>query len=270
MSEARDPRTGKGLSAEALLDETRTLFFAGYETAATGLTWALYLLARHPDVAEKLANRTPRIISLDLPGHGESSSEESSLWQAAQQIVDICGEATYIGYSLGARVALHCALQSPSSVKRLVLCGATPGLRSNEEREARRVADEKIAQSIEQTPLADFLNTWTRQAIFDGYVPDEKDISIRLCNKASGLAMSLRTMGTGTQEDLWEKLSQLPMPVLLVTGEEDYKFSQIAAEMKALIGTTAQHIQIPQCGHSVPFQKPAEFCSVVSQFILSH
>jgi pimeloyl-ACP methyl ester carboxylesterase len=60
------------------------------------------------------------------------------------------------------------------------------------------------------------------------------------------------------------------MPVLLVTGEEDYKFSQIAAEMKALIGTTAQHIQIPQCGHSVPFQKPAEFCSVVSQFILSH
>ena len=221
-------------------------------------------------LAEKLANRTPRIISLDLPGHGESSSEESSLWQAAQQIVDICGEATYIGYSLGARVALHCALQSPSSVKRLVLCGATPGLRSNEEREARRVADEKIAQSIEQTPLADFLNTWTRQAIFDGYVPDEKDISIRLCNKATGLAMSLRTMGTGTQEDLWEKLSQLPMPVLLVTGEEDYKFSQIAAEMKALIGTTAQHIQIPQCGHSVPFQKPAEFCSVVSQFILSH
>jgi 2-succinyl-6-hydroxy-2,4-cyclohexadiene-1-carboxylate synthase len=95
-------------------------------------------------------------------------------------------------------------------------------------------------------------------------------MSIRLGNKASGLAMSLRTMGTGTQEDLWERLSQLSMPVLLVTGEEDHKFSNIAVEMKALIGTTAQHAQIPQCGHSVPFQKPAEFCSVVSQFILSH
>jgi 2-succinyl-6-hydroxy-2,4-cyclohexadiene-1-carboxylate synthase len=221
-------------------------------------------------LAEELADRNPHIISVDLPGHGQSSAQEVNLWQAAQQIVDICGEATYIGYSLGARVALHCALQSSSSVKRLVLCGATPGLRSNEEREARRVADENIAQSIEQTPLADFLNTWTRQAIFDGYVPDEKDISIRLCNKASGLAMSLRTLGTGTQEDLWERLPQLPMPVLLVTGEEDHKFSNIAVEMKALIGTTAQHIQIPQCGHSVPFQKPAEFCSVVSQFILSH
>ncbi len=221
-------------------------------------------------LAEELAHHYPRISSVDLPGHGLSSAQELNLWQAAQQIVDICGEATYIGYSLGARVALHCALQSPSSVKRLVLCGAAPGLRSSEEREARRVADENIAQNIEQTPLADFLNTWTRQSIFDGYVPDEMDMSIRLNNDPSGLAMSLRTMGTGTQDDLWERLSELSMPVLLVTGEEDYKFSNIAVEMKALIGTAAQHVQIRQCGHSVPFQKPAEFCSLVSQFILSH
>jgi 2-succinyl-6-hydroxy-2,4-cyclohexadiene-1-carboxylate synthase len=221
-------------------------------------------------LAEELAHHNPHIIAVDLPGHGESSSEKSNLWQAAQQIVDICGEATYIGYSLGARVALHCALLSPRSVKRLILCGATAGLRSNDEREARRVADENIAQNIEQTSLADFLNTWTRQALFDGYVPDEMDMSIRLNNDASGLAMSLRTMGTGTQDDLWERLSQLSMPVLLVTGEEDHKFSNIADEMKALIGTAAQHVQIPQCGHSVPFQKPTEFCSLVSQFILSH
>lgn len=219
-------------------------------------------------LAKDLAGRAPHIISVDLPGHGESSAQEVNLWQAAQQIVELCGEATYIGYSLGARMALHCALQSPSSVKRLVLCGATPGLRSNEEREARRVADENIAQNIEQTPLAEFLNTWTRQAIFDGYVPDETDISIRLKNNPSGLAQSLRTMGTGTQENLWNRLSELSMPVLLITGEDDHKFSNIAVEMQALIGPAAQHAQIPQCGHSVPFQKPAEFCSVVSQFIL--
>jgi 2-succinyl-6-hydroxy-2,4-cyclohexadiene-1-carboxylate synthase len=221
-------------------------------------------------LVKELAHHNPHIIAVDLPGHGESSSEESDLWQAAQQIVDICGEATYIGYSLGARVALHCALLSPRSVKRLVLCGVTPGLRSNEERKARRVADETIAQTIEQTPLADFLNSWTRQALFDGYVPDEKDMSIRLKNVPGGLAMSLRTMGTGAQEDLWNRLSELTMPLQLVTGEEDQKFTHIAMEMKDLIGPTAQHAQIPQCGHSVPFQKPAEFCSLVSQFILSH
>jgi len=223
-----------------------------------------------PKLVQDLSTLSPQVISVDLPGHGESSAQEVNLWKAAQQIVELCGEATYIGYSLGARVALHCALQSPRSVKRLVLCGATPGLRSNEERQARRVADESIAQTIEQTPLAEFLSTWTRQAIFDGYVPDETDISIRLKNNPSGLAQSLRTMGTGTQEDLWNRLSELSMPVLLITGEDDHKFSQTAVEMKALIGTAAQHAQVPHSGHSVPFHKPTEFCSVVSQFILSH
>ncbi len=222
-----------------------------------------------PKLVQGLSVLSPQVISVDLPGHGESSSETCNLWQAAQQIVELCGEATYIGYSLGARVALHCALQSPRSVKRLILCGATPGLRSNEERQARRVADENIAQTIEQTPLAEFLNNWARQAIFEGYVPDEMDMSIRLTNNPSGLAQSLRTMGTGTQEDLWNRLSELSMPVLLITGEDDHKFSQIAVEMKALIGTAAQHAQVSHSGHSVPFQKPTEFCSVVSQFILS-
>lgn len=62
MTSARDPRTGRGFSQEALLDETRTLFFAGYETAATGMTWALYLLARHPEAARKLADELDRVL----------------------------------------------------------------------------------------------------------------------------------------------------------------------------------------------------------------
>jgi enediyne biosynthesis protein E7 len=67
MSDARDPRTGKGLSAEALLDETKTLFFAGYETAATGLTWTLYLLARHTQVADKLALELAAVLGTRDP-----------------------------------------------------------------------------------------------------------------------------------------------------------------------------------------------------------
>jgi 2-succinyl-6-hydroxy-2,4-cyclohexadiene-1-carboxylate synthase len=222
-----------------------------------------------PNLLHELNVLSPQIISVDLPGHGESASEEANLWQAAQQIVELCGEATYVGYSLGARVALHCAVQSPSSVKRLVLCGATPGLRTIDEREARRIADENIARTIERTPLQDFLKDWTSHALFNGYVPDENDLSARLNNKPSGLAMSLRTMGTGTQENLWSKLPSLTMPVLLVTGQDDEKFSHIAQEMKDLIGPSATHTQIPHSGHAVPFQKPTEFISVVSQFVLS-
>lgn len=59
---ARDPRTGKAFTAEALLEETKTLFFAGYETTATSLTWTLYLLARHPGVAEALFEEFQRVL----------------------------------------------------------------------------------------------------------------------------------------------------------------------------------------------------------------
>ena len=43
------------MSDRQLRDEILTLFVAGHETTATGLSWALYLLARHPAVLEEAA-----------------------------------------------------------------------------------------------------------------------------------------------------------------------------------------------------------------------
>jgi cytochrome P450 len=70
---ARDEESGTGMSDEQLKDEVRTLLFAGHDTTGAGLSWACYLLARHPDVQEALhdevaahlAGRTP--TAEDLP-----------------------------------------------------------------------------------------------------------------------------------------------------------------------------------------------------------
>lgn len=45
---------GQGLSDDELHDELLTLLFAGHETTATALTWALYWLHRHPEVRRRL------------------------------------------------------------------------------------------------------------------------------------------------------------------------------------------------------------------------
>ncbi len=46
---AKDPDgSGAGMSDRQTRDEAKTLFVAGHETTATALTWAFYLLARHP------------------------------------------------------------------------------------------------------------------------------------------------------------------------------------------------------------------------------
>ncbi len=47
---------GQGLSDDELHDELLTLLFAGHETTATVLTWALYWIHRNPLVLERLLN----------------------------------------------------------------------------------------------------------------------------------------------------------------------------------------------------------------------
>jgi cytochrome P450 len=45
---------GRPMGDEEIRDELITILLAGHETTATGLSWALYELGRHPDIMERL------------------------------------------------------------------------------------------------------------------------------------------------------------------------------------------------------------------------
>jgi cytochrome P450 len=51
---ARDADEDGGMSDAQVRDEVVTLFVAGHETTATSLAWSFYLLARHPEVLERV------------------------------------------------------------------------------------------------------------------------------------------------------------------------------------------------------------------------
>ena len=51
---SRDEETGEGLSDSELRDQAVTIIGAGYETTTQALTWTWYLLAKHPEVEERL------------------------------------------------------------------------------------------------------------------------------------------------------------------------------------------------------------------------
>ena len=59
---AQDEDDGSTMSDAQVRDEVMTLFVAGHETTANALTWALYLLARHPDAAERLAEEARAVL----------------------------------------------------------------------------------------------------------------------------------------------------------------------------------------------------------------
>ena len=67
MIEARDPDTGETMTDQQLLDETKSLILAGHETTSLALSWAFYLLAKNPDVAERLVDEVETVLGDDPP-----------------------------------------------------------------------------------------------------------------------------------------------------------------------------------------------------------
>ncbi len=67
---ATAPDTGEHLTAEALLEEAKTLFVTGYETTAVSLAWALYALAGAPEASRKWHEEVDRV----LPPGADSSA----------------------------------------------------------------------------------------------------------------------------------------------------------------------------------------------------
>ena len=51
----KDPITGQRFSTSEMVDQVAIFFLAGHETSASALSWALYLMATHPDYQEKVA-----------------------------------------------------------------------------------------------------------------------------------------------------------------------------------------------------------------------
>ncbi len=90
----------------------------------------------------ELVGRGRRTVSVDLPGHGDSSAVAADLIEGGALLAAAGGEEPFdlLGYSLGARFSLHAALAAPHRVRRLVLIGATAGIEDEAARAARRRA----------------------------------------------------------------------------------------------------------------------------------
>ena len=221
-------------------------------------------------VIEQLTTRCA-IDAPDLPGHGAASKTKLSLPETADDLVSTFGAGAWVGYSMGGRVALHVALQHPDLVSHLVLCSATAGIRDDNERTIRRRADNDLAARIRSIGVDRFLDEWLAQPMFASLANAResapRDGEVRRANTADGLASSLELSGTGTQASLWDELPRLEMPVLVVTGELDAKFTAIGSEMTRAIGSNAHHVVVKGSGHSVPFETPDEFATLVDNFI---
>ena len=66
LMDSRD-EDGSSMSDEQLRDEAITIFLAGHETTAITLTWALILIAQHPDVERTLLEEIESVLGPNSP-----------------------------------------------------------------------------------------------------------------------------------------------------------------------------------------------------------
>jgi 2-succinyl-6-hydroxy-2,4-cyclohexadiene-1-carboxylate synthase len=222
-----------------------------------------------------------RVIAFDLPGHGASPAPADPSTARLPRVADALvraldglgvRQADWIGYSLGGRTALHVALAHPSSVRALVLEGASPGIADSVARRARAAADAGLADEIERDGLESFVDAWMAQPLFASQARLPADVlarerARRLRGSAAGYAAALRAMGVGTQEPLWQHLGEIRARVLLVAGAADVKYCALARAMASSL-SDARLAVVPGAGHAAHLERPDAWLDAVEPFLL--
>jgi 2-succinyl-6-hydroxy-2,4-cyclohexadiene-1-carboxylate synthase len=221
-----------------------------------------------------------QVITLDLLGHGKTDAPDDALRfamdKAAADVVALldcldCAPLHLLSYSMGGRLALYIALHYPDRTRSLILESASPGLERDEERTQRRISDEALAQQIDATGIPAFVDYWESIPLVHSQQQLTQEVrqrlrQQRLKNSATGLANSLRGMGTGAQPDLWPQLAELKLPVMLIAGNLDEKFLQINQRMAGQM-PQAQIQVIADAGHSTHLEAPERFQQAVLNFL---
>ena len=201
-------------------------------------------------------------VALDLPGHAGSDSVRADLPTTASLVAEAVRATVgsepcdLLGYSLGARVALHVVTGTDLDVGRVVFIGVHPGIEGAEQRERRKGADDATADLLEASgDVGAFVDSWLAGPLFERLSDDAAARSERLRNSATGLASSLRLCGTGTQAPLWDRLPSVRQPVLALAGSDDQRFAANALRVARLVPSAVATL-VPGGGHAVHLAQP--------------
>jgi len=221
--------------------------------------------------------REYEVLVPDLPGHGRSPAPGGCSFEGSVDdllaTLDATGHsrAHWLGYSMGARLALGCAVRRPECISSLILVAGRAGILVPQERAARRRADEALAVRIERDGVEAFVDEWMAQPLFAtqrrlGLSFLAQARSERLANSARGLADCLRGIGLGAQPPLFDSLSRVTAPTLCIAGALDTTFVAAAQDLARRL-PCAELCVIAEAGHAVHLEQPMTFVGVARDFL---
>jgi pimeloyl-ACP methyl ester carboxylesterase len=233
-------------------------------------------------LAEALAPQW-RVLALDQRGHGDSDSAPDGDYTTGAMADDLAAFADALGYrrftllglSMGGRVAMDFAGAHPDRVERLVIVDIAP--------EIHPPGMARIRTMIANAPETIESEEWAVEtAMAANPRADVGELRHRVkhaLKRTPDGALTGRDardvremMRRGTRRDpleLWERLTHITCPTLLVRGAESDVLSPELAQRVVAALPDGRLVEVAAAGHTVPGDRPAEFVDVVRRFLAS-
>lgn len=224
-------------------------------------------------LAETLAD-SYRVTTVDLPGHGRSPGEPAdiTLETMADSLVRLINvPAIWLGWSLGAMVAMTLAFRHPQAVKKLILVAATPkfvigpnwpvgmavdtlaGFKKGLADDYRATLDSFLGLQIGSGKGARELIRRLRAVIFQHGEPVRH-----------ALEQGLQLL---QDSDLRQQAATISAPVYLLHGGRDRITPPLAAESLTKMLPHAELTVIADAGHAPFLSHPEIFYSKLHDFL---
>ena len=204
-------------------------------------------------------------IALDLPGHGALADDPGPAQMSVADYAAFVREelaghgvqaACLVGHSLGAAIALRLAVDAPTLVRRVALVGGGARLRVLPALLAKAQSDPQAAG---------------RELPTLGFAPDhaEQAASYLAERPATAPGMLYRDLAACDGFDMTAELPGIGQPTLALVGAEDRLTPPKYATFLAERMPNAQAKVIPNAGHYLPIEAPAELAHALDEWLHS-
>jgi pimeloyl-ACP methyl ester carboxylesterase len=223
------------------------------------------------------------LVAIDLPGHGHSDGGRSGSSAVADNALDVAtairalapAARGVVGMSLGGLTTLALADHAPEVVRAVVLVDVTPGVNAEKSKaitafvngpESFASFDEILARTVQFNPTRS--ESSLRRGILHNAV--QRDDGSWVWRYARFRNLEPRTDGDEvirTFNSLWDAVSRLQVPLMLVRGTREQSVVDDADEAELLRRAPNARVEHVDAGHSVQGDAPLELARLIDDFL---